>query len=356
MTTDGDGKNGNRRPIVLGESYGLEANLLGVPIYTLNSSSTVKSLSCEWTGSNGELSIFQFERPDDVPFPLLPHAELFFTAIAMFTQQPVESGDLYFRLIDIAKNAGRESGRGIFNTIKEMIWRYSRCQVHFHESWRLKDGKERYHTWHGPLILAENVFKSSELKLTLKKNPKNSLSKEKWHSLKLHPMVVQSVKNSYVRYFLTENLQSDLSDEAKAVYRYFFSFSDKTSVFRSYEQLMSVFPWRSGKKRFCAWLDAQLNELTEAKPVEHYRLTDTGVYVKSTPIALLKKKTKPQQFIDLTDDDLLGRFDDLRANGLIKDASAEAIQCLLFSNQKGLAVKQLRRAMTKTLGGLEPGE
>lgn len=273
-----------RQPILLTPTSAIEMNLLSVPLSVLNPKATqaFMRLLYEWE-SDGEKSLFIFERPEHVPFPQVQHAEIFYVMLAMFAQRPNDDGDLDLRLVDVASNAHNSNrGGSTFTTIKEAIWRYANCNVHWNRSWEIK-GETKTHTWHGPLIIAENVFYDEELR-SLRQNPRRSTNKKDWHTIKFHPLVVQSIKSRFVRVFLTQTLQADISDTAKYVYRYFFRFSDSGPVYRSYEQLMQAFPWSSGEKRFIAWLKGQLDQLMAQKIISAYQFHDDGVSVKCIPI------------------------------------------------------------------------
>lgn len=344
---------GDRQPILLARTSRVEMNLLGVPIYTLNTSASRLSqrITYNWE-AEGRRSVFSFERPDNVPFPQVQHAELFYVLLSMFAQRPNDDGETNFRVVDIARNAGRDDKGSVYRTIQEMLWRYSHCSVHWHQAWETKEGEQRYHTWHGPLIVAEDVFALDNNGIpSLKRNPGKSKRERNWHSVKLHPMVVQSIKSQFVRVFLTEILQAGMSDTAKAVYRYFFRFSDSSAVYRSYEHLMQAFPWRSGEKRFVAWLRAQLDELKNRWAIEHYQLQDAGVVVKCTPVRKLKCKdeeSNKRAGAATSDDNLLRQFLTMKSQGAISEVAAETVLALLNAGQREQAIKSLRTYLKRS--------
>jgi hypothetical protein len=346
-----------RRPLLLAPTSRLDMNLLAVPHYTLNASaSRLKRISYGWE-TQGRRLHFLCERPDDVPFPQIQHAELFYTLLAMFGQRPNDEGVANFRIIDIARNAGRTPTAATYVTTQEMLWRYSRCTVHWHESWILARG-EKPHTWHGPLIIAENVFTIGENgRPVLKRNPRGDKRESQWHSIRLHPMLVASMKNQYVRVFLTETLQSDMSDTAKCVYRHFFRFSDTEAVYRSYEHLMQAFPWRSGQKRFIAWLTAQLDELKSCGAVERHQALADGILVKCMPIkdlqlanarkrarsgATAKELRTVMGIEQASDDEVIRRFLTLKDQGRLIDNIVETVSAMLVAGYQAQAAKSLR--------------
>jgi hypothetical protein len=281
------------QPIHLTSTCAFEANILSVPINVMNpkASRSSKRLASAWK-TDGSQACYAMKRDDDVAFPLLRHAEIFHTMLAMFVQRPNDDGVLYFRLSDIVKNLGKNrEGGSIYTTIKEAIWRYSKCTVEWHQAWAQKGVKPD--NWDGPLIIENNVFSTSEFRSRiLRANPRRGCHQALWHSITFHPRVTKSIKNQYVRVFLTEILHSDLSDAAKCVYRYFYRFSDSTAVHRDYWQLMGAFAWASNKTRFVIWLKKQLNELKEYGVVEDFVFAPGNVSVKCAPISAIKTAKK----------------------------------------------------------------
>lgn len=343
------------RPIILANVLSLENNIIGVPLAVLNSraASSSRSISYEWEAA-GVFSSYQLERPDYCPLPQLEHAEYLLTAVAMFAQRPNTGGGLAFRINDIAHNAGRaDSGGSTHQSIKEMVWRYTRCQVRWHQAWKVR-GEEQRKTWHGPLIISEDLFEAGEHR-ALRRNPGNSRLAKDWHHIIFHPMLIESLKSNFFRIFLTEVMQSDLSNAAKCVYRYFFGFGDTTIVYRTFDTLMSAFPWRSGKKRFIAWLTSQLNELSRYGVLSGFDVNDWGVSVQCVPIKTLQAKAKsagtPPTFTNdgLTDQELIDEFPRLRAAGLLRDSVAEGVNAFVLAGQLKVAAQTLRRHLAKTL-------
>jgi len=294
------------KPIVLRNVAPLEINILGVPTCVLNASASksYKALTYKWEDEQKELT-FVFERSDTVPFPTPEHANYFAVALAMFAQKPNDKGELYFRVSDIVRNAGKtDKSSGACRSVKEMVLRYSHCTAHWFDSFKVGDAKDN---WHGPFILAEDMLKATNEgdTPTLKRNPGKSLDKNKWHRIQFHPKVVESVKNQYVRFFLMEILQSSqLSETAKLVYAHFFRFSDQTAVYRPLDRLLAAFPWRQDrKKEFLKRFEEWLKELEQAKAIEWYKIAPHGVSVKCRPVEELAKilATKEPGALSLAD-------------------------------------------------------
>jgi hypothetical protein len=343
----------NVRPIFLAPTSAVEVNLLSVPIAVLNPRATKlsKKITYEWRTEN-EVAIYAMNRPDDVPFPQTQHSEIFYVMLAMFSQKISDDGLLYFRLSDVAKNAGYHGdGGSIFTTIKESIWRYSKCQIEFHRGWA-KKGKMP-ENWDGPLIVVNNVFDTKEFNSRkIRKNPRRNESANEWHYVQFHPKVVESVKEKFIRVFLTEVLQSDLSDATKSVYRYFFRFSDKSIVFRDYDILMQAFPWNSGKKRFIGWIESHLLILKERKIIEFFQIQEQGVAVKCNPISKIKlssaieikpiAKQKTNSKSSESDEELLKQIPDLKKQGILTDKTIESLAIILNRSGPAQAAKNLR--------------
>ena len=312
-------------PIVLSNVLKLENNLVGVPLAVLNTraANTKQPIVYEWE-AGGVISSYRMESSDHSNLPQLEHAEYLLTALAMYAQSPNSSGCLAFRLHDIALNAGRAVGSGPDQAIKEMIWRYTHCQVRWQQAWKVK-GTEQRQTWHGPLIISEDIFQAGGR--TIRRNPGNSRKEKDWHHITFHPMLVQSLESKSFRIFLTEVLQSDLSTSAKCCYRYFFGFGDSTIIYRTFETLMSAFPWRSGKTRFIVWLTSQLEELRGYGVVDSYEINDWGASVRCVPIKTIRDKQSTslpsargvslfKDFDEEDDGQILKKFAKDRDNGL----------------------------------------
>lgn len=343
----------NVRPIFLAPTSAVEVNLLSVPIAVLNTraSRLSKRLKYEWRTEN-EVAIYAMNRPDDVPFPQTEHSEIFYTMLAMFAQKFSDDGFLYFRISDVAKNAGYKlDGGGNFSTIKEAIWRYSKCQIEFHRGWA-KKGKMP-ENWDGPLIIVNNVFDTKEFNSRkIRKNPRRNESASEWHYVQFHPKVVESVKDKFIRVFLTEVLQSDMSDATKAVYRYFFRFSDKSIVFRDYDILMQAFPWNSGKKRFVSWIEGHLSILKKKNIIDFFQIKEQGVAVKCNPISQIKlpsaietkpiAKQKTNAKSSESDEELLKQIPDLKKQGILTDGIIESVAFILNRSGPAQAAKNLR--------------
>jgi len=169
---------------------------------------------------------------------------------------------------------------------------------------------------------------------------------------RFHPRVVESLKSQFVRVFLTEVLQSDLSDTAKSVYRYFYRFSDQSAVSRKYALLMQAFPWNSGEKRFVIWLKKQLTELKAYGVVKEFILQDDGVIVQCTPYRQLKKAavvvavdTPPATFGAevAQEEDILAKIPTLLKDGTISDSDTQVLASIISNSGRLAAADSLRR-------------
>lgn len=266
----------------------LERNLIGVPTFVLHAkASTIdKKLAYSWRGEDNNEAVFTYERPDDTPFPLPQHAMFLDVMLAMFAQNFRDDGELRFRFADVLRNAGKDpDGQGGIRAVKETVNRYTRCQASWHYAW-----KGKVMTWHGPLIVGEDIYKMSANGPVVKRNPRKSKNPETWHMIMFHPHVVASVKIGHSRVFLAEALRSGLSPAAFCVYRYFYGFSDTSDVRRPIGQLRSAFPWHGSPGRFVKWLQEQLQELKEDGYVEEFTLTSDYASVRCTPMGDVKKK------------------------------------------------------------------
>lgn len=354
------------RPIKLGQNSNVVACLLTVPLYVLNPRVNDKATVARDTGElfyswndKGQERGFVFKRPKGIPFPLPEHAELFYTLLAMFATRFNETGNVYFRLIDIVKNAGKSTkSNSAYERVREMIWRYSQCTVAWDAGWRFKrvwqEGQEDQSTWGGPLILAQNIFAAKtttqggliEARKIIADN--RATNSYRWYSIVLHPAVVAAVRDQLVRRFLTQSLQNrDLSDTTKCIYRYFNGFNNLSYVKRSYDQLMQAFAYKSAKSKFKIWLLRHLDELERSCLIESYECKDDYVAVKCAPISSLEKNTMDVDQVDhepvrnerrsrasitmleaLSDKDLLRMRADFLAAGVISDDDSETIQSM----------------------------
>ena len=298
------------RPINLSEESSLVGDFLSVPLYVqspvINREHRLAAgedeLVYSWLEKGVERT-YVFTRPQFVPFPLPEHGELFFTLLAMFAARFNKEGKVYFRIVDIIKNAGKNpKSNSTYERVREMIWRYWQCTVTWDLGWKVKNFAydepqiDDPRSWRGNLIVEQSLFTAKASKINNRKyaektsNPNRLTNAYQWHLVVLNAKVVQAVEERFIRKFLTHTLQSHLSDKAKGVYRYFFKFSDRSAVERSYDTLMSAFAWFGRKSRFVSWLHSCLDELVTHGAVEAYREVIPGVAiaVKCAPVESLK--------------------------------------------------------------------
>lgn len=289
----------------LPETFALERNMLGVPIFVMHAktSHSTADLSYEWVGEEGQKALFVFEKSKSCPFPLPQHAMYLSIMLAMFANNFREDGWFRFRFSDVVRNAGRSSqGRGSVGAVKETIRRYSTHSARWHYAW-----KGQQHTWHGPFILAEDVWTMTKDGIKIKRNPRNTKGDEDtWHRIRFHPHIVESVQSGLTRIFLTEALREGLSPAAFCIYRYFFNFSDRSEVRRSITTLMTAFPWRGQKDRFIKWLQEGLQELKNHGLVEGFSVTTALVGVRCRPIEEAKKTRRHLRAIKTHSDAFTG--------------------------------------------------
>jgi hypothetical protein len=361
----------NPRPIRLGPSSNVVASLLTIPLFVLNARANDKNVVARdsgelfytWMDRDKERG-FVFKRPKGVPFPLPEHAELFYVLLAMFATRFNESGVVYFRLVDIAKNAGKTTSHSVFERVREMIWRYSQCTVSWDAGWRFKkawNNQEDPSTWGGPLIIAQNIFSAKTTTTDGIKEAQRIISDSgeaapyRWYSVTLHPAIVGAVGDHLVRRFLTQPLQNnDISDTTKCVYRHFNGFSNLSAVKRTYDHLMMAFAWKSAKSRFKVWLFDHLALLKDRGMIETYECTADYVTVKCAPLPAKinndaqdegeletsegsrapgksgKKQRRSRADItilsDLDDKALLKMLETLRAGGIVSDTAYETVR------------------------------
>jgi hypothetical protein len=276
----------------LPDTVALERNLLGVPLCVLNprASKTSDDLIYEWSNDQ-QKAIFVLERPRHGAFPLPQHAVYLSVMVAMFAHNFKDDGTLRFKFADVVRNAGKDpKSRGAVVTVQETIRRYSTCTARWHYAWR---GEEN--TWHGPIIISEDVWSMTTSGVKIKRNPRKTQERDMWHKIRFHPHIVQSVKAGLMRVFIVDALSGDLSAAAFCVYQYFYGFSDTSDVRRSLQHLMTVFPWQGQKNRFRGWLIGCLEELKAAGYVGSYDVADSVVAVRCNPINEVKRIKKNKE-------------------------------------------------------------
>lgn len=356
-------------PTPLPDSIGLERNVLGVPIFVLNSKTAVaqSELVYEWRTREGRDAKFKFIRAPSVPFPQSQHVVYFDALLAMFTNNFREDGYLYFRISDVLRYVGKSRTSGSYDAVKETIYRYAHCTAHWYESWTTPTGQPKCENWHGTLIEVDDIWdekRREELKLRL--NPRNAQKANgAWHRIRFHRNIVESVKNGFTKIFLTKVLNLGVKHDALCVYRYFFGFSDSSEIRRHVSRLMTAFAWQGGRKdRFETWLTNQLNELVSYGLVDTFTIKSDLVTVKCMPIKdlrdnLLPKVTsKPNQKATRTkkpksikpqiaDDALLQHYFDLKASGKVLEHVAETIDLCLAKGSRDLYLPAIRNYLER---------
>lgn len=351
----------------LPESIGLEKNVLGVPIFVLHAktASAQQELVYQWRTRDGRDATFRFVREADVPFPQSQHVIYFDALLAMFANKFRDDGRLYFRIADVCRYVGKKPSSGVYEAIKETIYRYTHCSAHWQESWGTCT-EDKGDNWHGPLIIGDDIWieKHGEVgdDLKLKLNPRNARNVEDWHCIRFHPEIVESVKSGFTKIFLTKALGLGVRHDAMCVYRYFYGFSDSSEIRRAVEHLMSAFAWQGRKSRFVLWLEAQLKDLETHGLVEAFAIENDWVTVKcislkalrdnllpkptSSPSRVKKGATKinaPQP----SDQALLEHYLKLRSDGKVDGNIAETIDLCITKGSKDVYIPALKSYFAK---------
>jgi hypothetical protein len=375
MRDDGDvwHLNGVRRgsdSAPLPDSIGLEKNVLGVPIFVLNSktASSQHELVYEWRTREGRDAKFKFERSASVPFPQSQHVVYFDVLLAMFANNFREDGYLYFRVSDVLRNAGKSRTSGSYEAVKETIYRYAYCTAHWHESWVTKRGEAKGENWHGPLIIVDDIWVEKKRDgaddLKLKKNPRNAHKTEGWHRIRFHPEIVNSIKSGFTKIFLTNVLGLGVRADAQCVYRYFYGFSDSSEIRRSVEHLMSAFAWQGGRAaRFEAWLRTQLEELVARDLVEAFEIENEWVTVRcvglkalrdnllpppsSAPASRRRKAATKRAAPEPSDQALLEHYFSLKSAGKVEQHVVDTIDVCLAKGSKDVYIPALKSYFAK---------
>jgi hypothetical protein len=354
----------------LPDSIGLEKNVLGVPIFVLNSktASSQHELVYEWRTRDDRDAKFKFVRDPNVPFPQSQHVVYFDALLAMFANNFREDGYVYFRVSDVLRYVGKSRTSGSYEAVKETIYRYAYCTAHWHESWVTARGEAKGENWHGPLIIVDDIWveKTHEVTddLRLKKNPRNARKAENWHRIRFHPEIVNSIKNGFTKIFLTKVLGLGVSADAQCVYRYFYGFSDSSEIRRSVEHLMSAFAWQGGRAaRFEAWLRTQLNELVAHDLVDVFEIENEWVTVRcvglkalrdnllpppsSAPAPKRRKAATKRAAPEPSDQALVEHYFNLKAAGKVEQSVAETIDVCLAKGSKDVYIPVLKSYFAK---------
>ncbi len=354
----------------LPESVGLERNLLGVPIFVLHakSASSQRELVYEWRTREGRDAEFRFVREDAVPFPQSQHVVYFDALLALFANNFREDGCLYFRISDVCRYVGKKPSRGVYVAVKETIYRYTHCHVHWLESWVTTRGETKSGgNWHGPLILVDDIWtrdRAGREDLKLKKNPRNARKAEDWHRIQFHPQIVNSIKSGFTKIFLTKVLGLGVRADAQCVYRYFYGFSDSSEIRRSVEHLMSAFAWQGGRaSRFETWLKTQLDELVAHNLVEAFEIENEWVTVRCVGLKALRdsllsspsptmvtrrrKAATKHDAPEPSDQALVEHYFSLKAAGKVEQHVAETIDVCLAKGSKEVYIPALKSYFAK---------
>ncbi len=352
------------------DSIGLEKNILGVPIFVLNSKTALSQheLVYEWRTRDGRDAKFKFVRDPNVPFPQSQHVVYFDALLAMFANNFRDDGYLYFRISDVCRYVGKEATHGIYVAIKETIYRYAYCNAHWHESWVTPRGEAKGENWHGPLIIVDDIWveKKSDSgdDLKLKKNPRNARKVGDWHRIRFHPEIVNSIKNGFTKIFLTKVLGLGVRADAQCVYRYFYGFSDSSEIKRSVEHLMSAFAWQGGRKtRFVPWLKTHLEELVAYGLVEAFVIENDWITVKCSsvkalrdnilpkatpaPASPLRKGAAKRAAPQASDQALVEHYFSLKAAGKVEQSVIETIDVCLAQGSKDVYIPALKSYFAK---------
>lgn len=326
----------------------LERNVLGVPTFVLNpkTSSKLGILEHSWTTSAGEM-FFRFVRDPATPFPQVEHARYFDALVGLFATRWNPDGDLWFSISEVIRFVDQKSNNsGARKAVLETILRYRRGAAEWKNSW---NGRTK--TWNTHFIEATDIW--DEQTGELKRNPRSSRRKEQLHRITFCKHIVESLKDSHTRVFLTDSLKQ-LKADSYAVYRYFYGFSDRSKVHRSIEHLSHVFPWTGRISRFAPWLEQRLEECYQKGFVENYEFKDNRVFVKckalrelakSADVIELKttdKKPKKIQSTKATPESLIEEYYSRKAAGNIDVEHAKAIDAMIAIGQTDLVVSLLR--------------
>ena len=337
------------------KTFTLERNILGVPTFVLNpkASKSITRLEHSWKTSRGEVH-YVFFRDSETPFPQVEHARYFDSLVGKFATRWNPEGHLWFSVAEIIRFSGQKPTPGARKAILETIRRYMYSCATFENSW---NGK--FQRWSNPFITSTDIW--DEQTGELKRNPRSSRKKPNLHRITFNEHVVQSLKDSHTRVFLTESLRS-LKPDSYAIFRYFYGFSDRSVVHRDVEDLLNIFPWTGRKSRFLPWLEARLEECVAKGFVDYFEFKDGRLFVKckslrekseSAAVIELKssetknprtKKSKPRKALvsKLTDEAVLEEYFRRKQDGLLEDYVVQIVDMLISKGESELAIKNLK--------------
>lgn len=336
----------------------LERNVLGVPTFVLHAKSAdkISVLEHSWGTSSGKMN-FRFVRDPETPFPLVGHARFFDALVGIFSTRWNPQGDLWFSLSEITRFVdAKANSRGSRKAILEAILRYRRCSAEWENSW---NGKTK--SWNTHLIESTDIW--NEETGELKRNPRSSRKKDQLHRITFCKHIVDSLKDTHTRVFLTDSLKQ-LKADSYAVYRYFYGFSDQSKVHRSVDSLMNVFPWTGRKSRFQPWLEARLEECLEKNFISSYEFKDSRVHVKcksltehkkSSPVVDIntygnnKNHTRKVLISKLTPQALLEEYYSRKQKGAISQEHIDIIDMVIGKGNNELTTSLLRSHLSPKL-------
>lgn len=335
-------------------TYTLERNLLGIPTFVLSERSSKKKTVLEhcWETDAGSMR-FRFLRTDITPFPLVQHARYFDALVGLFSTRWNEDGDLWFSISEVLTYAGMNArNRGARQSVLEAIKRYKYCLATWENSW-----KGRTSSWSSPFIISDDIW--DEDQDDLKRNPRRSRGRVNLHRLRFNPHIVCSLKDKNIRVFLKESIKK-LNSDSYAVYRYFFGFSDQSTVHRDLDTLQTVFPWSGRKSRFETWLTDRLNECFEKGFLSSFEIKDNRVFVTCKSMSDIKdnviqlevsdfKKKKPKSIAlkrtQASDESILEEYFRRKTNGDVPSELALVVDSLISKNMTKYAVDCLRNRL-----------
>ena len=281
-------------PPFMQTTVGLDQALLGVTIHSSKATSEM-ALSYSWRKDGGKHT-FIMTREKNIPFPTSEHAVIFYALMAMFASACRDDGALHFRFADVLTILGKPNETRNRNAIKEAIKRYTYAQFDWLSPTRYDEkGKEVSvaNNTKGSFIDRSDFWtrraKTAEVIRLPTKDDYGPL-----HCIRFNKTIVDNLSTGMTRIFLTAFLQRDISADAKCLYAYFYSFSDRSVVERTLEQLRERMNYRSRNSRFVVFLDKLLNELKAAGLVDKFTIVNGVVGVTCVP---LKKLTTPKQIV-----------------------------------------------------------
>lgn len=333
----------------LPESYPLERNILGIPIYVLHPKAAEKfpSMSTSWDVGDGKVE-FTFVRGVS-PFPIPQHAMIFDILLGMFARNWRADGVLYFSFSDVLRAAGKNptsvNGR---KCIEETILRYRRCSAQFEKSWY---NQGRLTTWNGHFITETDIWDLETGKRTLKRNPRNAQGVEHYHMLRFSEKIVESLRAKHYRIFYKHSLA--LKPDAYLVFRYFYGFGDRNPIHRTLAQLREIFLWTGQASRFKPWLEKRLNDCKEHGYIQWFEIKKTSVTVKCKKLSEKPEiKRQAATVIDVSeeqreydDSELLNVYLEAKAKGRVDDDTIASLDTLILAGTPSTYNPCIRRIM-----------